>query len=227
MNELESKNGVGASTVLFMVVFFVIWVTYLILVVPYDLAVSIRLNDSSSGWARWMQDYGALPSLILYIVAAIYLLIPRLRRLSELGQKAAIALLMMALLDPMLITTAIKMTWGRLRFIQLHGDWSLFTEFYRINQSFQGVSFPSGHVATATVFFPIAWLLMREGRGRAAFAVAAITTVWGMVMALSRVIIGAHYMTDTIFSLGLSVMLAPPVALAATKLSERYLRHFP
>jgi membrane-associated phospholipid phosphatase len=222
MNKLDSKNNRRGQTALFLAVVFVIWVTYLLLAAPHDLAASIHLNDDSSGWARWMQDYGTLPSLILYVAAAIYLLIPPLRRLSEVAKKAALALLLMFVLDPMLITTGLKMVWGRLRFIQLHGDWSLFTEFYQINQSFPGVSFPSGHVATATVFFPIAWLLMREGRGRAAFVVAATTTVWGIAMALSRIILGAHYLTDTIFSMGLSVMLAPPVAWAARKLSDRY-----
>ena len=195
--------------------FFIIsclWLGTLALVGPYDLAISRQLYIHEGSFGHLIRVWGTLPSGLAQLGAVLWLLIPAWRRRSDLISLLAVTLLVMSILQPYVITTLLKGIWGRTRFFDLHGDWSRFTPFWSPAPSGTGLSFPSGHTATAVVFSPLAAQLWREGQKKASTIMATATLAWGLTVALGRIIHGAHYATDVIFSLGLSILLAPFVA---------------
>ena len=204
----------------------IVWGTALFLASPYDLELSQSLADPKDGFGRFIWLWGTTPSGVLYVAALAVIMVPRLRKnTSDLVRVAAVTLLVMALLHPLFITTSIKLLWGRQRFVELGGDWSRFTLFYVPGRPLAGESFPSGHVATAFVCSPLVFLLAREGRRLAAALLCFITIAWGVTVAYGRILNGAHYLTDTIFSAGLSFLLAPFIVDLGRWTWNRWYRH--
>ena len=196
----------------------------LILASPHDIELTSALYNPLDGAALWIRFCGELPSTCAYAAAVLVLLLPRLRRRSEVWRVAAVTLLVTAILDPWLMTSALKALWGRPRFVQLGGDFSLFTPFYVINRPFAGESFPSGHVAAAAVFLAPAWVLFRSGLRRTATLIACATLVWAAFTGYERMVAGAHYLTDVLFSIGAAWCLAPVFAWLGIYIEARIFR---
>ena len=91
----------------------------------------------------------------------------------------------------------------------------------------QGSSFPSGHAAYATLYSWIAItvvLRMRRGKARASAIVAAGLTVTALV-GLSRVYLGAHYLSDVSagWALGASAFsLCAAIALIVSRFRQNH-----
>jgi membrane-associated phospholipid phosphatase len=93
---------------------------------------------------------------------------------------------------------AIKYVWGRVRFRELDAAFSQFTPWY-MPQGITGFdSFPSGHAAMGFMLLSILILLVNAKRWLKN-SVVAIIFLYGMVLAMSRVVIGAHYASDVMF----------------------------
>lgn len=125
-------------------------------------------------------------------------------RLEALRPVARVALALM-LVAGFATVWAIKIPWGRwtYRDILEAGDASLFTPWYLPQGSNGHFSFISGHTATAFTVMPIAYVFARSRR---LFTVAmAIAIAWGILSAISRVVIGAHFASDTLFAAGLTI----------------------
>lgn len=197
------------------------WLGLLFALSPHDLAVSLRFADQHHWYGKLIQTYGTSPALCCYLAAIAVLLVPTWRRRNRLLTRASAAILTQALLHTLAITDALKFWWGRVRFIDLSADHADYTPFY-LPLAGDGLSFPSGHVATACVFFPLALLLWRGQRRRAALLVGAAVIAFAGAVAAGRVLYGAHYLTDTWFSLGLGVLIAP----LSIWLGDRYLLLF-
>lgn len=98
------------------------------------------------------------------------------------------------------IIWAFKLCWGRVRFRQLE-DISQFTSWY-LPQGFTGYfSFPSGHTANATVIsaciYYFEFIPKRFEKIKPLFC--AVIAVWIPLVAISRVLVGAHYLSDVLF----------------------------
>ncbi len=107
----------------------------------------------------------------------------------------------------LIIIWAFKLTWGRVRFRQLDGDLTRFTPWYR-PQGFTGFfSFPSGHTANAAVILTITYyfraLRLSECRKT---VIRLLLALWIVLLAASRVLVGAHYLSDVLF--GAAITLA-------------------
>ncbi len=104
------------------------------------------------------------------------------------------------------IIWALKLFWGRVRFRQLGGDLSLFTPWY-LPRGFTGFfSFPSGHTANATVILSCLYYFdSLPGRFRRFRpALTAVLGVWIVIVAISRVVVGAHYLSDVLFGMAVT-----------------------
>ena len=105
------------------------------------------------------------------------------------------------ILTNIILVNLIKYIWGRPRFREMAaaGDFSIFTNWYKINGfTLHGHhSFPSGHTASATVLFVFCALVevfpeRKEKEGTTAFIVGLYT----FTMAYSRLVLGAHFLSD-------------------------------
>ncbi|MFX0172850.1 MAG: phosphatase PAP2 family protein, partial [Candidatus Hodarchaeota archaeon] len=111
----------------------------------------------------------------------------------------------LAILNPLLFVQSIKILWGRIRFRDLASDYADYTPWF-IPQGITGhQSFPSGHTAMGWMLLPLLLLTLNKGWKAKVFLVTIIFA-WGFGVALGRVVIGAHYASDTLFSTGVAFL---------------------
>jgi len=104
----------------------------------------------------------------------------------------------MALFGYVISIQFVKFLWGRVRFRQLDAAFSQFTPWY-IPQGITGSdSFPSGHAAMGFILLPLLILLANK-KLWIKYSVLTLILLWGVILALSRVVIGAHYASDVLF----------------------------
>lgn len=121
----------------------------------------------------------------------------------------------------------LKQLWGRARFRDLSPDLAEFTAWYLPQGHTGDASFPSGHVGMAWLVLPLILLVPYANRRRR-IAVSALIVVWGVVVAVSRVKVGAHYTSDVLFASAIAiavftigaVITRPRAKVIKTKASE-------
>ena len=92
----------------------------------------------------------------------------------------------------------IKYFWGRVRFRELDVAFSQFTPWY-LPQGLTGFdSFPSGHAAMGCMLLALL-IFLADAKQWIKNSVLTIIFLCGIVLALSRVVIGAHYASDVLF----------------------------
>lgn len=97
-----------------------------------------------------------------------------------------------------LLVSSLKLAWGRVRFRDLQPLADNFTPWYSPQGWTGHASFPSGHAA-------LGWLLLTcvlvWPRGcRQYLWTLGLCVAWGVFVASSRVVVGAHYLSDVLFS---------------------------
>jgi membrane-associated phospholipid phosphatase len=118
--------------------------------------------------------------------------------LSKMRALRKVGILMLVLVfAEMILVNLIKPLWARPRMRSIESI-DQFRRWFEIqgwvnNQELK--SFPSGH--TANGFTMIMWSLLIPGNKKAARRrFTAFAIVWGVMVAISRVILGAHFITD-------------------------------
>lgn len=114
---------------------------------------------------------------------------------------------LLGLINPIILVQIIKLLWGRVRFRNLTPPgYPEFTPWY-IPQGITGnQSFPSGHAAMGWMLLPLILLVIKKNKIIKYFIVLLVIT-WGILVALGRIVIGAHYASDTLFSTGIAVII--------------------
>ncbi len=223
MNDLESMHPTTWRPGPLWWALLIAWSAGLYLAAPWDLPLSYAVaNLDGTFFTKTIQTWGTAPSGVLQLGAVLVLLVPALRRRSQPMQVIAIIVVIMSLLHPLVVTTAIKFIWGRVRFMHLVGEAGRFTPFWQINAPGAGTSFPSGHVATACALSPVVVRLWWDRRRSAAVVLGVIVAAWTLTVAWGRIAGGYHYLTDTLFSIGLSALIAPWVAAWGMRVWRRW-----
>ncbi|MHA1978049.1 MAG: phosphatase PAP2 family protein [Candidatus Hodarchaeales archaeon] len=110
--------------------------------------------------------------------------------------------LLLAILNPLLFVQVFKFLWGRTRFRDLNENYNEFTQWF-VPQGVTGhKSFPSGHTAMGWMVLPLLFLLPKSGGTRRVFQ--GLIFAWGTFIAFGRIVIGAHYASDVLFSSGVA-----------------------
>lgn len=169
---------------------------------PWDLALSGAVADPDLLLARVVRDYGETPAWVLTAGALVFLVGCRCERRAHLVAPAR-ATVLLALLHPLLLTQALKYLWGRVRPRDLASA-AEFTSWWWPAGPGAGDSFPSGHVAMASVTLVLALWLARRRR----WALAAVPAAYVLLVAVGRVLAGAHYLTDVLASVVVGAALA-------------------
>lgn len=92
----------------------------------------------------------------------------------------------------------IKIFWGRIRFRDLAEDYSNFTAWYVPNGITGNQSFPSGHAAMGFMMMALFVFVIDKSIYKRLFVKGLILS-WAIAVALSRVVIGAHFTSDVLF----------------------------
>ena len=142
--------------------------------------------------------------LMLIIVQVILRRLPE-GSLEEYKPAAKVALTLIFVAG--LITVwSIKIPWGRWTYRDMLeiGDFSLFTPWYLPQGNNGHHSFFSGHTALSFCALPIV-LLFRNNKKQYTIA-WVLALAWGVLGALSRVKIGAHFPSDVLFGGGQTIL---------------------
>ena len=189
---------------------------------PFDLTVSQHLAHLDSNFAQLVKIYGLWPFFPVYLLCLLQLSIPSIRKRSRMLSLTASAIIVQALGLAWIVTGIFKWLWGRTRFYHLKPDYSNYMSIFNFDTGGAGVSFTSGHVATALVTLPAVIVLARYGRTRAAWILLLCNAAYGIFMAYARMLAGAHYLTDVLGAIALACFFAP----LSVFLGERYLKLF-
>lgn len=164
-----------------------------------DLFFSEKLYNPDSAFAVFFSAIGKTPAVVaaVFCLMSLITLLPTCKLENALKKKILTFSLYCAitLFFSCAAVGLIKHFWGRVRYVDL-SDSADFTPWY-IPGKAGGSSFPSGHAAmSAMIFFcyDAVKYFGKKGGG----ATAAICLAFVAAVAVSRIILGAHYLSDVV-----------------------------
>jgi len=145
---------------------------------------------------------------VVYVVIAVLLVkripvkqYPALRKAAWVG--------LMTFIVSMIAVNLIKMGWGRMRFRAMESSTDGFSPWYLpqgFNSNEEFKSFPSGHVANATLILFITLIPgFLPSWQKHAVKLKVLAYVWIILVALSRIVMGAHFISDV--TMGFTITL--------------------
>lgn len=149
-----------------------------------------------------------IPAIILAILlfaALVYFLVKKDVSFFRKYRKSALVLLLLVISELVLVNV-LKMVWARPRMRSIEG-FEQFKYWWQVN-GFKNLeefkSFPSGHTANAFAMIAgVSFIASEDGKKK--WMLFAFT--WGSLTALSRVVLGAHFLSDVIFGGIVTVVL--------------------
>ncbi|MHA1500228.1 MAG: phosphatase PAP2 family protein [Candidatus Heimdallarchaeota archaeon] len=145
---------------------------------------------------------------VLIVALAIFIPVTYKYNYKEFRQFSLLVVLL-AIMNPLIFVQITKLVCGRVRFRDLVGtDFADYTPWYLPpGPSLHNASFPSGHTAMGWMLLPLI-ILVRDRRKRDPIKRLVIfgSIAWGFFVAVSRVIIGAHFASDVLFSTAIGII---------------------
>ena len=176
----------------------IFWVIFLCNILVIILLLGDLLPESL------LDDIGEEVLVFVVIIIEILIIVGS-KKIEELSQRKAMDFAWMsfylALIIPLLYTQLIKQLWGRIRFRDLVTDFTDFTPWFQPQGITGNYSFPSGHTAMGWMLLPIL-ILISDKKNWPYKIIGGVVFIWGVIVALGRIVIGAHYASDVVFSTG-------------------------
>jgi len=207
------KKGLGMLGATILVLLVISWVfTYWDL----DRFISARFYKPGTGWYlkeaepwMWLYRYGTIPGIVLSIASLAGFVITRLRNPDSRWHRYFLLVLLTSIIGAgLLVNGFLKPYWGRPRPNQLQELGGQYQYRNVLNPGIpgRGKSFPSGHATMGFLFVSLVYF------HRKSVAIAWIGGIgglaYGTLMSAARVVQGAHFTTDCIWSLGILWMVA-------------------
>lgn len=123
-------------------------------------------------------------------------------------RKISQIILILLVVNPLLFVQTFKTLWGRTRFYNLSVSYSDYSPWF-IPQGITGEkSFPSGHAAMGSMFFPLL-IKLKNRRWSDPKKILGVSLIlgWAIFVGVSRILIGAHYASDVLFSIGMTSII--------------------
>lgn len=108
----------------------------------------------------------------------------------------------------LLLCSMLKILAGRIRFRDME-SLSEFTPWYVFHPSLVHKSFPSGHTANACSVFGFCYLALIFKNRLMKILCVLLPCALVLSMAITRMMMGAHYASDVLFSIGMACVLFP------------------
>ena len=164
-----------------------------------------RGGDQTTSLLGFIYDVGPTPALALGVGGlAIGMLSLFWRPLRPYREAGFFFAAMLALGPGLLVNGVFKPHWHRPRPVQTRafGGSESFVPVWGLGSNPQNKSFPCGHASMGFYLFAPAFLLYRKRRVWA-LAFVALGLVGGLVIGAGRVLQGAHYPSDVLWSAGM------------------------
>ncbi len=193
-----------------------IGITAFFTIFDWDRRIAALFYRDGQGWYlgdqplwAWMHDYGTIPGIVLTLAALIAWLAGfYFRRLKPWRRPCLIVVLTTLLGAGLLVNAVLKQYWGRPRpgqTTEFGGKWA-YRPIYPPGPPGKGASFPCGHCTMGFVFLSLA-AFYRHSKGLA-YGGSAVGVGLGGLLSAGRVVQGAHFVSDAVWSLGIVGMVA-------------------
>jgi len=181
-----------------------------------DLSISRIFFSSQNGWYlgdsqpwRFLYYYGTIPGLTLTIVALIgSIFVSVIPWLRSCRRHMLLILLVSVFGAGIIVNGILKPYWGRPRprqVTEFSGQWE-FHHPYRPGIPGKGQSFPCGHCTMGFLF--TTFFFARDRRRWVALVAGSFGVIYGLLIGIGRIIQGAHFATDVIWSFGVILLTA-------------------
>ena len=187
---------------------FTVWAAALVTLSPFDLALSQAVCNYNSVFGRAITRFGEWPGWLAVFCAILVVIVSRSKPALKPFKPLAFAIILLAIIHPLIITQTFKFLWGRVRFRDLAQQFENFTPFYIPAGPGAGLSFPSGHTAMAFVLSPLGFFFARKRNKNTILLCWLVVMAYGLPVAWGRIVAGAHYLSDVIFSAGFALLVA-------------------
>lgn len=183
----------------------VFWVTDL------DMMAQRAFYEPGIGWEHkgegpweFLYDFGVIPAWILAVGGLFALVVSVWKRTWRPHWRVALYLVLAMAIGPGLVVNDVfKKNWGRPRpkdVYEFNGDREFVKVWVKQDRG-NGNSFASGHASTGFFLFAPYFVLRRRHPGWAiTFLAAGIS--YGALMGLTRMIQGAHFLSDVVWAFG-------------------------
>jgi len=207
---------------------FLVLITGIISVFDLDRKISGIFYSADLGFFlahdqpwKWLYEHGTTPGFLLLIGSVFYLLGGLLlSKPSRYKSLFLITVLTGGLVAGILVNSVLKPYWGRPRpveIVEFGGEWQ-YRHAYSHGTSGKGQSFPSGHAAMGFVFIP---LLFFRKTSKIVFVGGIGGLCYGGLMSAARVVQGAHFFSDVMWSFGLTLLTATALYYLILKIPEK------
>ncbi len=117
-------------------------------------------------------------------------------------------IIILTVLNPILFVQITKALTGRVKFRDLL-SYSDYTPWFLPPGLSGNQSFPSGHTGMSFMLIPLL-ILVREKKWKDPVKIIVIFLVigWALFVGLSRIVVGAHYASDVLFTAGMAVLIS-------------------
>ncbi len=181
-----------------------------------DRSISARFYNPDSGWYLeeappwyWLYRYGTIPGILLTLLALIGTVVARVRRVYSRWYRYFLLIFLTALLGAgLLVNGFLKPYWGRPRpsQIQEFGGQHTYREALSPGIPGKGRSFTCGHCTMGFLFVSLVYFRRRSAAVAWFGGLGGLT--YGSLISAARVVQGAHFVTDCIWSLGVLWLVA-------------------
>lgn len=115
---------------------------------------------------------------------------------------------LLAIINPLTFVQITKILCGRVRFRDLDPGFLNYTPWFLPPGPISpNQSFPSGHAAMGWMFLPLIITLKdRKNTDPIKLLVVILVIGWGLFVGLSRIVVGAHFASDVLFSTGVAAI---------------------
>jgi len=120
-------------------------------------------------------------------------------------RKISAVITVLTVVNPLLFIQITKVLCGRVRFVDLMSLADYTPWFLPPGPASRGRSFPSGHTSMSFMTLPLL-ILMRDytWKNPKRIILTALVLGWAIFVGLSRIVLGAHYASDVLFSAGVA-----------------------
>lgn len=193
-----------------------IGITFIFSLFDLDRSISSHFYRPGEGWYlgkhplwAWLHQNGTIPGILLAVGCLLVWLLSYYQPGLRHWRKPCLVVVLTAVLGAgILVNAVLKQYWGRPRpsqTIEYGGQWE-YRPIFPPGTPGQGASFPTGHSTMGFLFLACAAFYPRSK----SLAIAGVGTglVLGGLLSAARVVQGAHFTNDTLWSFGLVGMTA-------------------
>ncbi len=192
-----------------------LFLTWLIIALDLDRRIAAKFYDPSLGWYlakrqpwSWLYHYGTIPGIVLALAALAGWFWSYSSKRIRIWHRYFLVIVLTAILGPgVLVNGILKNYWSRPRPREVQefgGSW-VYRHAHQPGVPGKGESFPCGHCTMGFLFCSL--MVFRKHNRWLAYTGAAMGISLGTLLSIARILQGAHYLSDTLWSMGIVLIL--------------------